>query len=376
MAVPYPFTSGQTLTAAQMNAITELTINDKTDSYTLAAGDAGEYVVMNKATSTTITVPNNVFTASQIVKIVNKGAGTCTVTAGAGVTVNVNGSLALSQHGGGTLLCLSASTFTFFPAGGVSTLSVEFLLVGGGGSGGSQGFGGGGGGGGGAGGFVEGSGIIGKTTYTVKVGAGGAGALNFPRNGTASSFISSANGGGSGSAVNNGLPGGSGGGGRGSSVGVGGAGISGEGNNGGDGGSGNSAGGGGGAGGNGANGGAGTTGGAGGAASTNNYTGSSISYSGGGGGSGSSTGGTGGTNAGNGGGGAVGANATANRGGGGGGGADSLAGGNGGSGQVVIRYLTADSAGLTITTTGTVTTGTDGSYTFHQYTTSGTFVVA
>ena len=119
MAVPYPFTSGQTLTAAQMNAITELTINDKTDSYTLVAGDAGEYVVMNKATATTITVPNNVFTASQIVKVINKGAGATTITAGAGVTVNVNGSLSISQHGGGTIVFLSGSVCTFFPFGGI-----------------------------------------------------------------------------------------------------------------------------------------------------------------------------------------------------------------------------------------------------------------
>jgi hypothetical protein len=64
---------------------------------------------------------------------------------------------------------LSASTFTFFPAGGVTTLDVEFLLVGGGGGGGNRNDAGGGGGG--AGGFVTGSGIIGKDTYTVKVGA-------------------------------------------------------------------------------------------------------------------------------------------------------------------------------------------------------------
>ena len=53
---------------------------------------------------------------------------------------------------------------------GKQTLSVEYLLVGGGGGGGPAG-----GGGGGGGGFVTGSGIIGKTTYTVKVGAGGNG---------------------------------------------------------------------------------------------------------------------------------------------------------------------------------------------------------
>jgi hypothetical protein len=51
-------------------------------------------------------------------------------------------------------------------------------------------------------------------------------------------------------------------------------------------------------------------------------------------------------------------------------------GGSGGSGQVVVRYLTADAVPFAISTTGTVTTGTDGSYSWISYTTSGTLVVA
>jgi hypothetical protein len=99
----------------------------------------------------------------------------------------------LAQNGGGTLLFLAPGTAIFFPAGGVSTLAVEFLLVGGGGGGGRGSVGPGTGGGGGAGGFVTGSGIIGKTTYTVKVGAGGSGGttsgFGASMNGSASSFI-------------------------------------------------------------------------------------------------------------------------------------------------------------------------------------------
>ncbi len=125
MATPFPFTTGQVLTAAQMNSITELVINDKTDSYTLVAGDAGEYVVMNKATPTTLTVPNSVFTAGQIVRIVNKGAGVCTVTAGAGTTVSSTGTLALAQYATGTLIALSASAF-IFEAGGVTGSSLAY----------------------------------------------------------------------------------------------------------------------------------------------------------------------------------------------------------------------------------------------------------
>jgi hypothetical protein len=359
------------LTAAQLNDITNLPINDQTASYTLVVGDAGKRVIMNNAGATTITVPNSVFTTGDTIFIANKGAGTCTVTAGAGTTVNVNGSLALTQYGGGTLVALSASTFTFFPGSVKNTLSVEFLLVGGGG-GGSRGAGTLPGAGGGGGGFVTGSGIIGKTTYTVKVGAAGAGSTSTQvggRNGTASAFINSANGGGgAGNTVGDvgvaGQIGGSGGGGTRDQAG--GAGISGEGNNGGAGsGDFTNGGGGGGAGG------AGTSGGTGGAASTNDYTGTSISYSGGGGGGPS---GTAGTDAGA--GGSPGGAATANRGGGGGGGAASQNGGNGGSGRVVVRWLTADAAGLSISVTGTTTNGTDGSYTWYAWDSTGTLVVA
>jgi hypothetical protein len=57
---------------------------------------------------------------------------------------------------------------------------------------------------------------------------------------------------------------------------------------------------------------------------------------------------------------------------GGGGGAAAA----GGSGKVIVRYLTADATGLTITRTGTTTTGTDGSYTWISWTATGTLVVA
>jgi hypothetical protein len=115
MPTPFPFTAGQTLTAAQMNAITELPINDKTASHVLTAADAGDIVVMNSASATTITVNASVFTTGQVVEILNKGAGKCTVTAG---TATVNGSgLALSQHKAGTLLALSSSVFAFISSG-------------------------------------------------------------------------------------------------------------------------------------------------------------------------------------------------------------------------------------------------------------------
>ena len=360
-----------------------LTVNDRTDDYTLVAGDVNKRVVMNKATATTLTVPNSVFTAGQVVYIANKGAGVCTVTAGAGVTVNVSGSLALAQYGGGTLLALSASSFIFFPAGGVSTLSVDYLLVGGGGGGGTTSGRNVPGGGGGAGGFVTGSGIIGKATYTVKVGAGGAVAgtsRGTGNNGGQSSFISSAGGGGGGGGGEGFETGGNGASGGGSSQASGGTGVSGEGNAGGVGVNSAAYGGGGGASALGSNG-TGTTGGAGGAGLSNSYTGSSVTYAGGGGGGGNTAGGAGGSGGGGAGGGGSGSNGTAgtaNRGGGGGGAGQSANGAAGGSGNVVIRYLTANASGLTVSASGatSATPTADGSYSYFIFNGSGSLTVA
>jgi len=355
-----------------------LTVSTKTDNYTLVAGDKNTRIVMNAATAKTITVNDSIFSAGDVVWIHNIGAGTCTITAGT-ATVTTSSSLALAQWGGGTLYFTSASAAIFFRGDVKDTLPVQFLLVGGGAGGGHAElnvYAGGGGGGG----FIADSGIIGKTTYTVKVGAGGAGGNgngSNGNNGTASGFVASANGGGGGAGQGSGSIGGSGGGGTNSDVG--GAGVSGEGNSGGNSTSANNGGGGGGAGGVGGNGSS-TTGGAGGAASTNAYDGTTRSYSGGGGGAGSSTGGAGATNAGNGGAGVdSGASATANRGGGGGGGGNQGSGGAGGSGRVIVRWLKSDATGLTITSTGTTTTGDSGSsneYTYIAWDSTGTLVVA
>ena len=363
MTTPFPFQAGATLLASQLNSITELVINDKTDSYTLVAGDAGERVIMNKATSTTLTVPNSVFTAGQVVYIANKGAGTCTVTAGAGVTVNVSGSLALAQYGGGTLLALSASSFIFFPAGGVSaanfsdaatgtyssggvnykyitynssgTLTVttagfaDVLVVGGGGGGSN--------GGGGAGGhLLITDAYLPAGTATVTIGAGGAqanvgstsrlGSYYGVGGGASRQFVAQVGGSGSGGnytgSANNGA-----------------AGVGGQGNAGGNAPAGGGGAGGGGAsavgadssGGNGGNGGNGTS------TSLDNVA---TTRAGGGGGyasvaAGGSTGGTGGTGGGGNGGTTTGISGTANT--GGGGGAGESTSGSGGSGVIIVR---------------------------------------
>lgn len=120
MTTPFPFVAGAVLTAQQLNDIQNLPISDKTASYVLVAGDETKRTIMNSASATTITVNNSIFTVGDVIQVANKGAGTCTITAGVGVTINTSGSLALAQYGGGYLLALSASTFTFFNLGGGS----------------------------------------------------------------------------------------------------------------------------------------------------------------------------------------------------------------------------------------------------------------
>jgi hypothetical protein len=185
MTTPFPFVASTVLTAAQLNDIQNLPISDKTASYTLISTDVYKRTIMNNAGATTITVDDAIFTVGDVIQVANKGAGTCTITAGAGVTINTSGSLALAQYGGGYLLALSASTFTFFNLGAAGTIAIDYLVIAGGGGGGLAR-----GGGGGAGGYrnsvsgeLTGGGgsaettlqLLRNTNYTVQVGAGASG---------------------------------------------------------------------------------------------------------------------------------------------------------------------------------------------------------
>jgi hypothetical protein len=114
------FTSGQVLTAAQVNALQandyNQTVSTKTASYTLVAADKGTRIVMNSASATTITVNTSLFAAGDTLTLLNIGAGVCTITAGT-ATVSTTGTLALVQNAGGTLYFTSAGVSVFQAAG-------------------------------------------------------------------------------------------------------------------------------------------------------------------------------------------------------------------------------------------------------------------
>jgi hypothetical protein len=115
MTSPFPFVASQILTASELNSITNLPSSTKTANYVLTLANMGSRVVMNSASSTTITVNTSIFSAGDIVELSNIGAGVCTVTAGT-ATVSSAGPLAIPQYGGGSLIFTSASAAIYFPS--------------------------------------------------------------------------------------------------------------------------------------------------------------------------------------------------------------------------------------------------------------------
>jgi len=129
------FTTGQVLTAAQVNALNSndfnQTVSVKTAAHTLVVGDRGTRVEFNTSGSVTCTVNSGIFDAGDTLVIQNRGAGVVTVTAGT-ATVNTSATLALSQYDAGTLYFISASAAIFFntDAGGGSPLTTKGDLYG------------------------------------------------------------------------------------------------------------------------------------------------------------------------------------------------------------------------------------------------------
>jgi len=317
-----------------------------------------------------------------------------------GISINSNGSFSGTFTGSG----VGTSTFTVSATDGTATTTrqftmsytdaydVRYLIVAAGGGGGGDN-----GGAGGAGGFRTATGytVTPGTTYTVTVGTGGTGGVEYAEatNGGNSVFatITSAGGGyglGQDGANTGGVAGsgGSGGGaGQGSSPGASGnvPSVSPSQGNPGAGTTGPSNSRGGGGGGAGASGQTGTSGGggSGGTGSQSDITGTATYYAGGGGG-GADQNGNGGAPGGTGGGGTggngnqeganSGGSGSANTGGGAGGGAQggSTTGGIGGSGVVILRMATAQYSG---TTTGSPTVTTSGTDTILKFTGSGTY---
>ena len=87
MATGLPAATGDILTAATVNGLVafQSTITDQTADYTLALTDAYQVLIsMNKATAIALKIPTNAVAAmpvGTVVTVLNKGAGTCTISA-------------------------------------------------------------------------------------------------------------------------------------------------------------------------------------------------------------------------------------------------------------------------------------------------------
>ena len=125
------FTSGQVLTAAQVNALQtndfNQTVSTKTANYTLVAADKGTRVVMNVSSASTVTVNTSLFSAGDSLVIQNIASNASVVTAGT-ATVSTAGSLSIPQFGSGTLYFTSASAAIFFPSAGPPASSALTLI--------------------------------------------------------------------------------------------------------------------------------------------------------------------------------------------------------------------------------------------------------
>ena len=111
------FTTGQVLSAAQVNALQandyNQTVSAKVASYVLVAADAGTTITMSNASATTVTANTALFAAGDTLRITNIGAGVCTITAGT-ATVTTSGVLTLAQWATGIFYFTSTGAAIFF----------------------------------------------------------------------------------------------------------------------------------------------------------------------------------------------------------------------------------------------------------------------
>lgn len=87
MSTGFPAATGDILTAAMYNGLTSFqsTITDQTADYTTVLTDQYQILIsMNKATAIALKIPTNssvAYPVGTVLNILNKGAGTCTISA-------------------------------------------------------------------------------------------------------------------------------------------------------------------------------------------------------------------------------------------------------------------------------------------------------
>ena len=123
MATRQDFTSGQVLTAAELDAVATamIAINAQTGTtYTTVLADDGKLVTCDNASPIALTIPPASSVAYGIgtqINIMQLGAGTVTITAGAGVTLNSDGSKLKTNAQYAVATCCKIATDTWVVVG-------------------------------------------------------------------------------------------------------------------------------------------------------------------------------------------------------------------------------------------------------------------
>jgi hypothetical protein len=129
MATGFPASTGDVLSAAMYNGLVTFDVEaDKTDDYTLVLNDSYQTLIpMNKGTAVALKIPTNATAAipvGSVITILNKGAGTCTisaVTSGTTTILSAGATAAaptLAQYK--TAACIKTATDTWYIVGSVA----------------------------------------------------------------------------------------------------------------------------------------------------------------------------------------------------------------------------------------------------------------
>jgi hypothetical protein len=128
MATGFPSSTGDVLSAAMFNGLVTFTVGtDQTVDYTLVSTDQYQTIVpMNKATAIALKIPTNAsvaFPVGTAITVLNKGAGTCTISATTSGTTTVlsAGTTAASPTLGQykTAVCIKTATDTWYVSGAI-----------------------------------------------------------------------------------------------------------------------------------------------------------------------------------------------------------------------------------------------------------------
>ena len=128
MATGFPSATGDILTAAMFNGLVAFTVDaDATADYTAVLDDQYQVLVpMNKATAVAFKIPTNAsvaFPVGTAITVLNKGAGSCTISAVTPGTTTVlsagatAASPTLAQYK--TAVCIKTATDTWYVAGAI-----------------------------------------------------------------------------------------------------------------------------------------------------------------------------------------------------------------------------------------------------------------